>query len=114
MDGRFNRSREAQASERPAIQTVCEVPACHGADRPLSPWLRLAHRRRKTFGPSEVPLRRLTDFELLLTLDGESWLWIEPAEGALRLRKNSLALIPPGLVQTWGEPADAPRSGAHN
>lgn len=87
-------------------QVVCEVPAFHSASQPLSPWLRLAHRRRQPFGPSKVPLQRLLDFELLLVLEGEPWLWIEPAGGAIRLRKGSLALIPPDLVHTWGDTAD--------
>lgn len=87
-------------------RVMCEVPAFHHADRPLSPWLRLAHRRRLSVGQTEVPLQHLLDFELLLVLDGNPWLWVEPAGGALQLRRGSLALIPPGLVHTWGDTAD--------
>jgi len=88
-------------------RTVCEVEAFHSVSRPLSPWLRLAHRRRyPTIPPTKVPLQRLLDFELLLVLEGTSWLWVEPAGGAIRLGRGSLALIPPGLVHTWGEMAD--------
>ncbi len=99
----------AHANGDAAVRPDCvmyHVPAFHHADRPLSPWLRLAHRRRLSVGENEVPLQHLLDFELLLVLEGSPWLWVEPAGGALQLRRGSLALVPPGLVHTWGNTAD--------
>ena len=95
------------SAETGGDRVVCTVPPFHGPERPLSPWLRLAHRRRQSVGPSEVPLQRLLDFELLLVLDGKPWLWVEPVGGAMQLRRGSLALVPPNLVHTWGDTADA-------
>lgn len=90
-----------------AARPVCVVPGGHAAATPLSPWLRLAHRRRPlATPPTKVPLQHLLDFEMLLVLEGSAWLWVEPAGGAVRLGKGSLALIPPGLVHTWGGTAD--------
>ncbi|HEX7010085.1 MAG TPA: AraC family transcriptional regulator [Phycisphaeraceae bacterium] len=99
-------SHRLAAMNSTVSEVVCDVPSFHSVEQPLSPWLRLVHRRKQAVGPKEVPLRHLLDFELLLVLEGTPWLWVEPAGGAIRLRSGSLAMIPPGLVHTWGDTAD--------
>lgn len=84
-------------------RVVYQVPQFNEATRLLSPWLRIAHSRRLWDSPNIVPLRRIRDFELLLVLEGECWLWVEPAGGALKLQSGMAALIPPDIVHTWGE-----------
>jgi AraC-like DNA-binding protein len=82
---------------------IWDIPAAQAASAPLSPWLRLVHRQRMASRSIDVPLRRLSDFEMLLVLEGEASLWIEPAHGSLRLPPGSLALIPPELPHIWGQ-----------
>lgn len=106
MSGQFNRLDAAVLSKDLPSRVVCDVPEFHTASRPLSPWLRLAHRRTNPHGPSKVPLQRLLDFELLLVVEGNPWLWVEPANGAIQLRKGSLALVPPNLIHSWGNTSD--------
>jgi AraC-like DNA-binding protein len=76
-----------------------ELPA-----RPLAPWLRFVHiltldaAQRVT----RAPVRRLLDFELVLQLDGRSWIWSEPDGGSVDLLPGSVAFIPPGFTHAWG------------
>jgi AraC-like DNA-binding protein len=72
-------------------------------DAPLSFWVRLAH----VYGfsahePSRSPLRILTDFELILQLDGLSWIWSEADGGSIDIPAGSIGFVPPGFVHGCG------------
>jgi AraC-like DNA-binding protein len=72
--------------------------------RPLAPWLRFAHTLRisEADGRSQGPLRTLLDYELVLQLDGASWLWSEQDGGSVDMPAGTVAFIPPGFVHAWG------------
>lgn len=76
-----------------------ELPA-----RPLAPWLRLAHflTLDEASRVTLAPVRRLLDFELVLQLDGLSWIWSEPDDGSVDLHAGTIAFIPPGFTHAWG------------
>jgi len=71
--------------------------------RPLAPWLRHAHVQvilaeealRKGF------VRVLRDFELILQLEGSTWIWSGPDHGSVSLRPGELAFIPPRFLHAW-------------
>lgn len=73
-------------------------------DRPLSPWLRFAHALTldEASRVTRAPVRTLLDFELVLQLDGVSWIWSEPDDGSVDLRAGTVAFIPPGFTHAWG------------
>jgi AraC-like DNA-binding protein len=75
--------------------------------RPLAPWLRFTHTLRLTEadGHRNGPRRTLLDYELVLQLDGVSWIWSEPDGGHVELLPGSVAFIPPGFVHAWGSDA---------
>ncbi len=77
------------------------------ADRPLAPWLRFAHflTLDDASRVTRAPVRTLLDFELVLQLDGVSWIWSEPDEGSVDLRAGTIAFIPPGFTHAWGSEA---------
>jgi AraC-like DNA-binding protein len=50
----------------------------------------------------------LADFELVLQLDGLSWIWSEDDAGSIDLPAGSIAFIPPGFANAWGG-----ESGSH-
>lgn len=72
--------------------------------RPLSPWLRLAHALTldDAHRVTRAPVRRLLDFELVLQLDGLSWIWSQPDGGSVDLQPGTVAFIPPGFTHAWG------------
>lgn len=76
-----------------------EIPA-----RPLAPWLRFAHALTLDAAQrvTRAPVRRLLDFELVLQLDGVSWIWSEPDDGSVDLQAGTIAFIPPGFTHAWG------------
>lgn len=80
---------------------IIDVPAI-----PFSPWLRLAHQVAWRASPitGQGTRRRLRDWQFLLQLSGESWLWYESAGGRWPLRPGDLAVVPPGVVYAWGVP----------
>jgi AraC-like DNA-binding protein len=73
-------------------------------DRPLAPWLRFAHALTldEATRVTRAPVRRLLDFELVLQLDGVSWIWSEPDDGSVDLHPGTVAFIPPGFTHAWG------------
>lgn len=72
---------------------------------PLSPWLRLAHVCTYSRQASGAParLRVLRDFELILVLEGNAWLWCEAQGGALAMPAGTVALLPPGLAHAHAQ-----------
>lgn len=80
------------------------VRAVEIAARPLAPWLRFAHSLRldEAHRVTRAPLRVLRDFELVLQLDGLSWIWSEPDGGSVDLPAGTVAFIPPGFRHAWG------------
>lgn len=81
-----------------AIRSL-EMPA-----RPLAPWLRFAHalRLEEADRVTRAPLRTLLDFELVLQLDGVSWVWSEQDRGSVDIPAGAIAFIPPGFTHAWG------------
>lgn len=79
-------------------------------DRPISFWLRLAHVHGLSgpWGSVRSQLRVLTDYELILQLDGLSWIWSEEDGGTVDVPAGSLGFIPPGFANAWGG-----ESGSH-
>lgn len=73
-------------------------------DRPLAPWLRFAHALTldEASRVTRAPVRTLLDFELVLQLDGASWIWSEPDDGSVDLHAGTVAFIPPGFTHAWG------------
>ena len=71
-------------------------------DRPLSPWLRLAHRWSYSPGGGPAYTRTITDCMLMLQLDGASWIWWGPARGSVELPAGSVAFLPPGVEHALG------------
>jgi AraC-like DNA-binding protein len=78
---------------------VADIPV---GPLPWSPWLRLAHLNRSTSG-STAALRRLRDWELILQLDGASWVWWERLGASSALPPGSMLLIPPGEAHAQGQ-----------
>jgi AraC-like DNA-binding protein len=74
------------------------------AGRPLAPWLRFAHSLRldEAERVTRAPLRVLRDFELVLQLDGVSWIWSEGDDGSVDMPAGTVAFIPPGFRHAWG------------
>ncbi len=66
------------------------------ADPPWSPWLRLAHIAGYGEQTQSATLRRLRDWELVLQLSGDAWIWWERLGASEPLPPGHLLLIPPG------------------
>lgn len=62
---------------------------------PWSPWLRLAHVMSYA-SVIDGALRRLRDWELVLQLSGDAWIWWERTRCSVPLPAGSMLLIPPG------------------
>ena len=77
------------------------------ADPPWSPWLRLAHIVGHGPGTPTATLRRLRDWEMVLQLSGEAWVWWERLRASEPLPAGHLLLIPPG------EPHAQDQTGQH-
>jgi AraC-like DNA-binding protein len=73
-------------------------------DRPLSPWLRLAHSGcyRHPDPAIAAGIRSHTDFMFLIVLSGSGWLAVEGADGRVPLATGSVLLMPPGVRYDWG------------
>jgi AraC-like DNA-binding protein len=76
-------------------------------ERPLSPWLRLAHVTsvRPEDATHRAYLRTIDDFELVFQFEGASWIWSAAAGGSVDLRVGEVALIPPHFLHGWGHEA---------
>lgn len=72
-------------------------------DRPLTPWLRLAHfTRTEPAESSDVSRKRsLLDFELVLQCEEMAWIWVESLGGSLDVAPGSIVFIPPDFVHSW-------------
>ncbi len=77
------------------------------ADPPWSPWLRLAHIAGYGGQAQSAAVRRLRDWELVLQLTGEAWVWWERLRASEPLPAGHLLLIPPG------EPHVQDQTGQH-
>lgn len=69
---------------------------------PWSPWLRLAHVMGYPQGEIGV-LRRLRDWEMVLHLSGDAWIWWERLQASQPLPAGTLLLIPPGEVHAQSQ-----------
>ncbi|HEX4211835.1 MAG TPA: helix-turn-helix transcriptional regulator [Candidatus Dormibacteraeota bacterium] len=80
------------------------------SDRPLSFWLRLAHVHRVTSRSQlqAAPVRILSNFELVLQVEGSNWIWSEADRGSVDIRPDDVVFIPPGFAPSWGN-----RFGTH-
>ncbi len=78
---------------------IADIPV---SDPPWSPWLRLAHLSGYAGNEPGAPLRRLRDWEMVLQLSGESWVWWERLRASEPLLPGHLLLIPPGEAHTQG------------
>jgi AraC-like DNA-binding protein len=52
-------------------------------------------------------VRVLRDFELILQLEGSSWIWSEPDRGSVDIPTDALAFIPPGFAHAASEATGA-------
>ena len=89
----------AEVDDKPG-QIIAAVPL---ADPPWSPWLRLAHSFSYEGDSRSASLRRLRDWEIILQLAGESWVWWERLRSSEPLPPGHLLLIPPGEVHAQGQ-----------
>jgi AraC-like DNA-binding protein len=73
-------------------------------NRPLSPWLRLAHVTsvRPEDARHLAYLRTIDDFELVFQIDGASWIWSALDGGSVDLCAGEIAFIPPRFMHGWG------------
>lgn len=73
--------------------------------QPWTPWLRLAHVMSHA---SEIDgvLRRLRDWELVLQLSGDTWVWWERTRCSVPLPAGSMLLIPPGETHAQAQIGD--------
>lgn len=72
--------------------------------RPLSPWLRLAHvagQPQSRYVSHNANVRTIRDYELVLQLSGSTWIWSEPHGGSVDIEAGELAFIPPGYAHGW-------------
>jgi AraC-like DNA-binding protein len=74
--------------------------------KPLSPWLRLATiavTGGDSGGPGEdyAKLRKLDDFEVILQVEGTSYIWCEAIGGSIDITAGDIAFFPPGFVHGW-------------
>ncbi len=78
---------------------IVDVPV---ADAPWSPWLRLSHLTGYDHIEVTATLRRLRDWEIVLQLDGEAWVWWERLGASQPLPPGHLLLVPPGEANAQG------------
>jgi AraC-like DNA-binding protein len=79
-----------------------QIVAVPIADPPWSPWLRLAHLMVYEGRETTATLRRLKDWELVLQLDGEAWIWWERWGASQPLPAGHMLLTPPGEAHAQG------------
>ncbi len=84
----------ADIADKPGYSVV-PIPVAGG---PWSPWLRLAHITGYDHPQTSAVLRRLRDWELVLQLEGEAWVWWEDLGASQALPPGHLALFPPGVA----------------
>jgi len=89
----------AEANAKPGY-SVADIAL---ADPPWSPWLRLAHVAAYEGRAQSASLRRLHDWEMVLQLTGESWVWWERLRASEPLPPGHLLLIPPGEIHAQGQ-----------
>ena len=70
---------------------------------PWSPWLRLAHVSGYDGDARTATLRRLRDWEIVLQLTNEAWVWWERQGASEPVPAGHLLLIPPGEVHAQGQ-----------
>ena len=84
------------------------------AEGPLSPWVRLAHVYPYGSHPYGLAfIRTITDHELILQLEGDSWIWVEALGGHIRIHTGDILLIPPGLVHGLAQTRHAVELAVH-
>ncbi len=67
----------------------------------ISPWLRVAHIWESgSDDAGRYMLRSLLDFELVFQLEGEDWFEFPWLNGGVSVKKNMIALIPPGALHS--------------
>lgn len=74
------------------------------ANKPLSPWLRLAHIADypASTATHQAQLRLLHDFEIVLPLEGATWIYCHELGTSVDIQVGEVAFIPPGFVHGWG------------
>jgi AraC-like DNA-binding protein len=96
-------SRQGDYMKKRAVRpSIVEIPVelPYG---PLSPWLRIALTdSRQSLKPETTAVKKLHhDFQMLLLLEGTTWIWCEALQGSIDLRPGDLLFIPPGFVHGW-------------
>jgi len=71
--------------------------------RPLAPWLRLAHRTViGADGSGRGILRSCDDFMLMLQLEGTGFIYWHELQGSVALPSGAVAFVPPHRLHAWG------------
>lgn len=88
-------------SDSSIVEVVISVPP-----PPLSHWLRLAGidvtRKGNSSYWKRSPLAKwFDDYEIILQLEGGTWIWCEMLNGSLEVRPGDLVFIPPHFTHAW-------------
>lgn len=76
-----------------------DMRAVHIPNHPLTPWLRIANSYT-TAGSHALDyarLRTISDYEVILQVEGSTWFWIED-HGSIDISPGDVLFIPPGFV----------------
>jgi AraC-like DNA-binding protein len=67
------------------------------SQRPFSFWLRLAHYSK--YAPcrneTQAVVRSILDYEIVLQIEGHSWIWCDEANGSVDIEPGDVVFIPP-------------------
>jgi AraC-like DNA-binding protein len=74
------------------------------SERPLSPWLRLAHVTAiGDHASGRGRLRWCDDWMLMLQLEGTGFIWWQERHGSVPLPAGAIACVPPRRLHAWGD-----------
>jgi len=82
---------------------IVEMPPVDIPNRPISPWMRLAHISDypTESATHQALLRYLHDFEIVLPLKGRTWIYCQSLNQSVDIQVGELAFFPPGFVHGW-------------
>lgn len=72
-------------------------------EKPLSPWLRLAVfvQTLPEHAVHYARLRTIEDFEIVLQIEGSTWIWSADGEGSIDIHPGDVIFLPPGYLHGW-------------